>query len=56
MRAACASLVDLGFVAPAMAFLAASSIDYDRRPWEREAYRLTTGQPTFHEPPRPARR
>jgi hypothetical protein len=40
--------LDLGVVGPALIYLVSTTTDYDRYPWEREAYRLTTGQPTYH--------
>jgi hypothetical protein len=38
--------VDLGVLGPGAAFLIAHQIPYERQPWEREAYLLTTGRPT----------
>lgn len=38
--------IDLGVLSPAAAFLLAEQIPYERQPWEREAYLLTTGRPT----------
>ena len=38
--------VDLGVLSPTSALLLAWHIPYDRQPWEREAYLLTTGRPT----------
>lgn len=38
--------LDLGVVSPTLALLIAERIRYDRQPWEREAYMLTTGRPT----------
>jgi hypothetical protein len=38
--------IDLGVLSPTMALLLARQIRYDRQPWEREAYLLTTGRPT----------
>jgi hypothetical protein len=36
--------VDIGALAPVVVFVIARQIPYDQQPWEREAYRLTTGQ------------
>jgi hypothetical protein len=38
--------LDLGLLSPISALLLAQQIPYDRQPWEREAYLLTTGRPT----------
>jgi hypothetical protein len=38
--------VDLGILSPTSALLIARRIPYERQPWEREAYLLTTGRPT----------
>jgi hypothetical protein len=38
--------IDLGVLGPATGFLIARQISYERQPWEREAYLLTTGRPT----------
>jgi hypothetical protein len=38
--------LDLGVLSPTSALLLAQQIPYDRQPWEREAYLLTTGRPT----------
>jgi hypothetical protein len=38
--------LDLGVLGPASALLIAQQIRYERQPWEREAYLLTTGRPT----------
>jgi hypothetical protein len=38
--------MDLGMLSPASALLVAQPIAYERQPWEREAYLLTTGRPT----------
>lgn len=38
--------LDLGLLSPTSALLLAQQIPYDRQPWEREAYLLTTGRPT----------
>jgi hypothetical protein len=38
--------LDLGVLSPTSALLLAWQIPYDRQPWEREAYLLTTGRPT----------
>jgi len=38
--------LDLGVLSPTSALLVAQQIPYDRQPWEREAYLLTTGRPT----------
>jgi hypothetical protein len=38
--------LDLGVLSPTSALLFAQQIPYDRQPWEREAYLLTTGRPT----------
>lgn len=38
--------LDLGVLSPTAALLLAQQIRYDRQPWEREAYLLTTGRPT----------
>jgi hypothetical protein len=38
--------LDLGVLSPTSALLLAQQIPYDRQPWEREAFLLTTGQPT----------
>jgi hypothetical protein len=38
--------VDVGALSPVAAFLVAERIPYERQPWEREAYMLTTGSPT----------
>lgn len=38
--------VDLGVLGPAAGVLLARQIPYERQPWEREAYMLTTGRPT----------
>lgn len=38
--------LDLGVLSPTSALLLARQIPYDRQPWEREAYLLTTGRPT----------
>jgi hypothetical protein len=38
--------LDLGVLSPTSALLIAQQIPYDRQPWEREAYLLTTGRPT----------
>jgi hypothetical protein len=38
--------LDLGVLSPTSALLIAQRIRYERQPWEREAYLLTTGQPT----------
>jgi hypothetical protein len=40
-------VADVGVLAPASAYLLARQIPYDQQPWEREAYLLTTGRPTF---------
>jgi len=37
--------LDLGVLSPTSALLLAQQIPYDRQPWEREAYLLTTGRP-----------
>lgn len=37
---------DLGVLSPISALLIAQQIRYERQPWEREAYLLTTGRPT----------
>ena len=39
--------LDLGVTGPAVALLIGSMIEYERRPWEREAYRLSTGEATY---------
>jgi hypothetical protein len=39
--------LDLGVLSPTSALLIANQIPYDRQPWEREAYLLTTGRPTL---------
>ena len=36
---------DLGVLAPLSVYVIAKQIPYDRQPWEREAYELTTGRP-----------
>lgn len=41
--------LDLGVVGAGLVFLVASAVEYDSQPWEREAYRLTTGRPTFRQ-------
>jgi hypothetical protein len=38
--------LDLGVLSPISALLIAQRISYERQPWEREAYLLTTGRPT----------
>jgi hypothetical protein len=38
--------LDLGVLSPTSALLLGLQIPYDRQPWEREAYLLTTGRPT----------
>lgn len=38
--------VDVGLLGPAVAIVLANQIRYDGRPWEREAYLLSTGRPT----------
>lgn len=38
--------LDLGVLSPISALLIAERISYERQPWEREAYLLTTGRPT----------
>ena len=38
--------LDLGALGPPVAILLAQQIPYEQRPWEREAYMLTTGRPT----------
>ncbi|HST07215.1 MAG TPA: hypothetical protein VLJ83_03550 [Gemmatimonadaceae bacterium] len=38
--------LDLGVLSPTSALLIAERIRYERQPWEREAYLLTTGRPT----------
>jgi hypothetical protein len=38
--------VDIGVLGPAVAFPLALQIPYERQPWEREAYMLTTARPT----------
>lgn len=38
--------LDLGVLSPTSALLIAQRIRYERQPWEREAYLLTTGRPT----------
>jgi hypothetical protein len=38
--------LDLGVLGPTCALLIAQRIRYERQPWEREAYLLTTGRPT----------
>lgn len=38
--------LDLGVLSPTSALLLAQQIPYERQPWEREAYLLTTGRPT----------
>lgn len=38
--------LDLGVLSPISALLIAQQIPYERQPWEREAYLLTTGRPT----------
>jgi hypothetical protein len=38
--------LDLGVLGPAVGLLVAQQIPYERQPWEREAYLLTTGRPT----------
>jgi hypothetical protein len=38
--------LDIGVLSPVSALLIAQQIRYERQPWEREAYLLTTGRPT----------
>jgi hypothetical protein len=38
--------IDLGVLGPPAALLLAQRIAYERQPWEREAYLLTSGRPT----------
>jgi hypothetical protein len=38
--------IDIGVLSPVAALLIAQQIPYERQPWEREAYLLTTGHPT----------
>jgi hypothetical protein len=38
--------MDLGVLGPGAAYALALQIPYERAPWEREAYMLTTGRPT----------
>lgn len=38
--------IDIGVLGPVAALLLARQIPYERQPWEREAYLLTTGRPT----------
>jgi hypothetical protein len=38
--------VDVGALAPLGAYIVAKQIQYEQQPWEREAYKLTSGRPT----------
>jgi hypothetical protein len=39
--------IDIGVLGPTSVYLLAQRIPYERHPWEREAYLLTTGRPTL---------